>query len=181
MQEITRRRLLWTVPFAGAAIAGGGFLSMLTGLKKGNFDPHEIKTPILNRPIPDFTLPNQPPSTGFDQTMLKQQNQPILINFFASWCIPCLSEMGVLQQLSSHLKIWGIAYKDKSQNIEGFLQRNGNPYQHIGQDSEGNVGIEWGISGVPESFLIMPGGIIKWHYPKPLTATSTQYLLSLLS
>jgi len=111
---------------------------------------------------------------------LQRQTKPILINFFASWCIPCLTEMGVLQQLSSHINIWGIAYKDKPEAVSGFLERNGNPYQKIGQDTEGNIGIEWGLSGVPESFLIMPGGIIKWHYPKPLTVASTQTLLSLL-
>lgn len=180
MQDITRRRLLWSIPFATAAVAGGGFLAMLSGLRKGNFDPREINTPILNKPIPSFTLADQPPSTGFNQQELQQQTKPVLINFFASWCIPCLTEMGVLQQLSNHIAIWGIAYKDKPDAVAGFLQRNGNPYQRIGQDPDGSVGIDWGLSGVPESFLIMPGGIIKWHYPKPLTTTSTQTLLSLV-
>ncbi|EUK18428.1 DsbE family thiol:disulfide interchange protein [Commensalibacter papalotli (ex Servin-Garciduenas et al. 2014)] len=180
MQDITRRRLLWSLPFATAAVAGGGFLAMLSGIRKGNFDPKEINTPILNKPIPAFSLSAQPPSTGFNQQELQQQTEPVLINFFASWCIPCLTEMSMLQQLSSHISIWGIAYKDKQNSVSGFLKRNGNPYQRIGQDNNGNVGIEWGVSGVPESFLVMPGGIIKWHYPKPLTVNSTQTLLSLL-
>lgn len=180
MKDITRRRLLWSLPFGTALVAGGGFLAMLSGIRKGNFDPREINTPILNRPIPTFSLPAQPPSTGFTQQELQQQTKPVLINFFASWCIPCLTEMGVLQQLSSHIAIWGVAYKDKENAVTGFLERDGNPYQRIGQDKDGSVGIEWGLSGVPESFLVMPGGIIKWHYPKPLTVNSTQTLLSLL-
>lgn len=179
MKDITRRRLLWAIPFTTAAVAGGGFLAILSDLGKGKFDPREINTPVLNNPIPHFSLPDQAPSAGFGSQLLQRQTKPILINFFASWCLPCLSEMPLLRQLSAHIDIWGVAYKDRPANIEAFLKRNGNPYRYIGQDPDGTVGINWGISGVPESFLIVPGGIIKWHYPKPLNEFSIDTLLNI--
>lgn len=180
MKSITRRRLLWSVPFATAAVTGGGFWAMLSGLKSGKFDPHEINTPLLNRPIPEFHLDVQPPGLVFDPIILRQINKPILLNFFASWCIPCLLEMENLQKLSSQIDIWGIAYKDKPENAENFLQRNGNPYRYLGNDLKGSAGIEWGISGVPESFLIMSGGMIRWHYPNPLGEAAIHQIHSLL-
>ena len=88
--------------------------------------------------------------------------------------------MPILNQLSTRLSIWGIAYKDKNNTINQFLNRHENPYQYLGQDDEGMIGINWGISGVPESFLIIPGGIIRWHYAKPLNKTAVSSLLSLV-
>lgn len=179
MNPITRRRLLLGIPLATAALAGGGFVSMLSGLRKGSFDPHAINIPIINRKIPDFSLTPLPNHTVFDSNQLASQQKPVLINFFASWCLPCVGEMPLLQELTRKISIWGIGYKDSANSIEQFLARHANPYTLLGMDQDGMVGINWGISGVPESFLVMPEGIIKWHYPKPLDKTALQVLLSL--
>lgn len=180
MNNLTRRRLLWGLPLATVIVAGGGFASMLSGLYKGSFDPHTIDIPVLNKPIPDFELQPIASYQNFNSLLLKQQQKPVLINFFASWCLPCVSEMPLLQALANHLSIWGIAYKDKTPSINQFLTNHSNPYHYLGQDSDGTIGINWGLSGVPESFLIMPQGIIKWHYAKPLDKTAITSLLQLL-
>lgn len=180
MKSITRRRLIWGLPLGATVLAGGGFATMLSSLKNGKFDPHKIELPNLNKPIPNFKLKPILSYKNFDSLLLKQQHKPVLINFFASWCLPCISEMPILNQLSTRLSIWGIAYKDKNNTIDQFLNRHENPYQYLGQDDEGIIGINWGISGVPESFLIIPGGIIRWHYAKPLDKTAVSSLLSLV-
>ncbi|MCX2563888.1 DsbE family thiol:disulfide interchange protein [Acetobacter thailandicus] len=172
-----RRRLLMGVPLAGAAIVGVGFARMLSGMQKGSFDPHKINTPVINRPVPDFTLAAQPPGTGFSAQDLRTMTKPVLVNFFASWCIPCLAEMPVLMTIKKDIELWGIAYKDRPENAEGFLRHSGNPYTRIGSDREGRTGIDWGISGVPESFLVTPGGIIRWHTATPLAPDILQTTL----
>ncbi len=181
MNSLTRRRLLWGLPLGITVLAGGGFAKMLSSLRKGKFDPHKIDLPNLNKTIPNFTLEAvSSPYKNFNSSILKQQTKPVLINFFASWCLPCISEMPILKQLASQLSIWGIAYKDKINMIDLFLKHHGNPYQFLGQDNQGNIGIDWGISGIPENFLIIPGGIIRWHYAKPLDYTAISSLLSLV-
>lgn len=73
-----------------------------------------------------------------------------------------------LMGLKDDLPMWGIAYKDRPENAAGFLKHSGNPFTRLGSDRDGRVGIDWGISGVPETFLIGPGGIIRWHSAAPL-------------
>ncbi|MFT8804138.1 MAG: redoxin domain-containing protein [Acetobacter aceti] len=161
---VTRRRLLLGVPLlGGAGICGVAFWKMLSGMQTGSFNPHDINAPVTGRPVPDFTLPDQTPGTGFATADLKALKKPVLINFFASWCIPCIAEMEALLALQKQLPIWGVAYKDKPENAAGLLKHAGNPYARIGSDREGRVAIDWGVSGVPESFLIAPGGMIVWH------------------
>lgn len=155
-------------PLAGAAVVGVGFWKMLSGMQHGSFNPHDINAPVLNRPVPDFSVPDQAPGQGFSTQDLRALTQPVLVNFFASWCIPCLAEMPTLMALKDDLPMWGIAYKDRPENAAGFLKHSGNPFTRLGSDRDGHTGIDWGISGVPETFLIGPGGIIRWHSAAPL-------------
>ncbi|MBM9401806.1 redoxin domain-containing protein [Gluconacetobacter azotocaptans] len=164
----TRRRLLMAAPLVVAGAAGVGFWRMLSGMTQGSFDPHDIHVPVLDRPVPDFALPDQAPGQGFAAADLRALTRPVLVNFFASWCIPCVAEMPMLNALKDRLPIWGIAYKDKPDNAAGFVRRAGNPYARIAGDLPGLTAIDWGVSGVPESFLIGPGGIIRWHTAAPL-------------
>ncbi|MBO6037089.1 MAG: redoxin domain-containing protein [Acetobacter sp.] len=158
-----------TIPLIGATGVGFAFWKMLADMRVGTFNPHNINTPVLNRSVPDFTLPGFAPHKGFSADDLRQLNTPVLVTFFASWCIPCLEEMPLLMTLKKFLPLWGIAYKDKPYNIKEFLHSAGNPFARLAQDQQGRVGIDWGISGVPESFLIGAGGIIRWHEANPLT------------
>ena len=178
---LTRRRLLMSIPLIGAMGIGFSFWKMLTDMSAGTFNSHDINTPILNRPVPYFTLPGVIPQQGFSSTELKHLNTPVLVIFFASWCIPCLEEMPILLSLKNFLPLWGIAYKDSPYNVKEFLHNSGNPFTRLAEDRHGLVGIDWGISGVPESFLIGAGGIIRWHEPNPLTEeTITHILLPLI-
>ncbi|MDG6094568.1 redoxin domain-containing protein [Acetobacter sp. AN02] len=160
----SRRRLLMALPVVAAGGAGVAFWRMLSGMSSGTFNPHDINAPATGKAVPEFErLPDQDPGQGFSSAELRLQTSPVLVNFFASWCIPCIAEMQALLELRNTVPIWGIAYKDKPENASGFIRRAGNPYVKIASDRQGRVAIDWGVSGVPESFLIAPGGGIAWH------------------
>lgn len=161
----TRRRLLMALPVAGAGIAGFGCWKMLSAMQDGSFDPRAIRNEQASTTIPDFSLPGLPgdEAQGVSSDILRGTTYPVLVNFFASWCIPCVAEMAALRQIETKVALWGIAYKDKPEDARRFVTRDGSPYARIGLDRSGMIAIDWGVSGVPESFLVMPGGHIVWH------------------
>ena len=161
--------MLTLVPLVGSIAVGGGFWAMLAGMRGGSFDPHDIDAPAVGRTVPDFTLPDQPPGHGFSAAELRAATKPLLVNFFASWCIPCVIEAPILASLPTRLPIWGIAYKDRPDDAAGFVSRTGSAYARLAADRSGLTAIDWGVSGVPESFLLRPGGRIAWHVAGPLT------------
>jgi cytochrome c biogenesis protein CcmG/thiol:disulfide interchange protein DsbE len=170
--EIARRRLLLLAPLGVAAAGGLAFWQMLKGMQTGHFDPHDIGQPMLNKPMPDFDLPALPPNHGFSSAEVREaaKAKPILINFFASWCIPCAAEADALEALEQQgAQIWGIAYKDKPDNTRAFLDRYGNPYSRIATDDTGRTFIDFGLFGVPENFLIDASGKIVWHLAGPIS------------
>ncbi|GBR53220.1 cytochrome c biogenesis thiol:disulfide interchange protein DsbE [Neokomagataea thailandica NBRC 106555] len=165
-----RRKLLTALPIVGASALGIGFWRMLHGMENGGFDPRAVNTPQLGRAIPSFALPGLPGiGDGFSSTDLRDQHTPILLNFFASWCIPCVSEMPGLRNISQSIPIWGIAYKDHLDDAAAFIQRDGSPYARVAADQTGRTAIDWGVTGVPETFLVAPGGRILWHNASGLT------------
>ncbi len=166
---LSRRHALTLVPLGAAVAAGAGFWAMLAGMGSGRFDPHDIHAPSVDRIVPAFDLPPQLPGQGFSSTLLASQTRPVLVNFFASWCIPCVLEAQTLSAMAATLPIWGIAYEDDPRNAQGFVSRTGNPYARVASDRAGLTAIDWGVSGVPESFLVAPGGTIRWHVAGPLT------------
>lgn len=169
-----RRRLLMLAPLVGAVAAGGGFWAMLQGLKSGTFDPRGVPSPIVGQRAPAFDLPDQAPGRGFSSADLAS-GRPLLLNFFASWCVPCAQEHPNLMALQrTGLPIWAIAYKDGVDKAEAFIRTHGDPYARIGRDAPGRVAIDWGISGVPESFLVDATGTIRWHWAGPLDADTIQ-------
>ena len=164
MTPLARRRLLFAAPLAAAAAAGAGAFAMLRRMPDGRFDPHAVDAPALGRAVPDFSLPALAPGPGFDAVALRAQSRPVLVNFFASWCIPCLEEADALRALARRpLPVWGIAYKDPDGAAADFVRRTGHPYARLVADRDGHAAIDWGVSGVPESFLVAPGGRIVWH------------------
>ena len=159
------RRVLLAAPFAAVVAAGAGFLVMLKRETEGKFDPRGVPSMILNKPVPPFKLPGDP---GFASTDLR--GRPILVNFFASWCIPCVEEEPMLMVLKQQgIPIYGIAYKDKPAATDAFLAKHGNPYAKLARDEPGRVAIDWGVTGVPETYLIDPRGIVRWRGVGPLT------------
>ncbi len=167
-----RRRLLLGAPLVLAAGAGLGFWAMLRGLGSGSYDPRGVPSALLGKAPPDFTLPPVPESglPGFGAAELRGLERPVLVNFFASWCMPCVIEHPQLVRLQRQgVPLYGIAYKDKPADALGFLRRHGNPYTKLAQDEPGRVAIDWGLYGVPETYLIDKEGLIRWRWAGPIT------------
>ena len=166
---IERRHLLYAAPLAIAGLAGVSFFAMLGRMKTGGFDPHDIGSPMDGKKIPDFNLPALDGANGFSSADITAQHRPILLNFFASWCVPCVEEAQTLAALAPTVPIWGVAYQDKPADTERFLARYGNPYQRLAADSSGFTAINFGLYGVPETFVIDRAGIIRTRYAGALT------------
>ena len=163
---IARRRLLLAAPLGVVAVSGVAFWSMLTRMQGGTFDPHDIGNPMLGKPMPAFELPGIAPSPGFSSkdVLSAAQTQPVLINFFMSTCIPCAEEAETLDALSRRgVSIWGIAWEDEPAKSSAFLDKYGNPFARVGTDRRGTTAIDFGLYGVPESYLIDRTGRIVWH------------------
>ncbi len=164
------RRALLLAPFGVAAVAGAGFFSILGKMKAGRFDPHDVPSQLIGRHVPDFDLPAQAPGQGFGSADLVALGRPVLVNFFASWCVPCVIEHPELMKLSkTGLPIWGIAYKDTVSAASGFVAKHGNPFSRIARDAPGQVAIDFGVYGVPESYLLDSHGVVRWRMAGPLT------------
>jgi len=167
----SRRWLLWAP--LGVAVAGGaGFFAMLRGLGTGSYDPRGVPSALIGRPVPDFTLPAV---AGVDLPTLARADlnglaRPVIVNFWASWCVPCVIEHPQLMRLARDgVPVFGINYKDRPQDARAFLQRHGNPFAKLAGDEPGRVAIEWGVYGVPETYLVDRQGIIRWRWAGPVT------------
>jgi cytochrome c biogenesis protein CcmG/thiol:disulfide interchange protein DsbE len=172
--RVLGRRLMLGLPLVVLAAAGGGWAVMLARMQRGEFDPHSLPSQLIGRRVPDFTLPGLD-DAGFTGADLQSPKQPMLVNFFASWCGPCLQEAGVLGEIAKQgLPIWGITYKDAPGATRAFLAQNGNPYGRIAVDRPGRVAINWGVYGVPETYFIDGGGIVRWRYAGALTDAVVQ-------
>ena len=133
------------------------FISLFFGLNKKD---KTLNSPLLNKPIPEINLDSLK-NEKLNESDFKKEI--LLVNFFASWCVPCIVEHDFLFELKKlkPIKIYGVNYKDDIKNLEIWLEKLGNPYSKIGIDKTGITGINWGVNGIPESFLIDKNGIIK--------------------
>ena len=158
------RRWLLVVPIIGFAALAGAFA---LGLHR---DPHLVPSPLVGKPVPHFALPPVKGETeGFSSADL--EGQVALVNVFASWCVPCRAEHPILMGLEQRgvLPIYGINYKDKPDDAAQWLDRMGNPYRRAGADLDGRVSIDWGVYGVPETFLVDAEGRIVLKQVGPMT------------
>ncbi len=134
-------------------------------------NPREVPSPLIGRPAPHFSLTTL---TAADQQITEAQfgQQPVaLFNVWASWCTACREEHPFLMQLSqqAEIPIYGLNYKDERPDAIAWLRRFGNPYRIIGHDHDGRVGIDWGVYGVPETFIVDRHGTIRYKQIGPLT------------
>lgn len=160
------RRTLFLIPLA-AFIALAGWVAV--PLIRGE-DPQELPSALIDRPAPAFDLPALPGhAAGASSADLG--GQVTLVNFFASWCVPCLAEHPLLTRLAREdgIRVVGINYKDESADALAWLAQHGDPYLAIGADRDGRVAIDWGVYGVPETFVVDAGGRIRLRHPGPLT------------
>jgi cytochrome c biogenesis protein CcmG/thiol:disulfide interchange protein DsbE len=133
-------------------------------------DPHLVPSPLIGKTAPVFDLPTldgNPPR----MTQADLKGAPVLVNFFASWCAGCQDEHPYLLQLaqSSQVKLLGIDYKDAEPDLRAWLGRKGNPYGRILNDLEGRAGIDWGVYGVPETFVLDANGTVLYKQVGPMT------------
>lgn len=173
-----RRRALLLAPLGAATIGGTAFWMLLDRMSEGTYDPHSVPSMLIGKPLPEFSLPGQPPGGGFSSADVIASKRPVLVNFFASWCIPCIQEAPVLMQLKERgTPIWGIAYKDKPDATADFLKQNGDPYTRIARDEPGTVAINFGLYGVPETYLVDGSGVVRWRWAGGLSDdVVSQYL-----
>ena len=171
------RRLPYLLPVALFIAIAVYFLIALNP----NRDPQALPSALINKPAPPFALVGFDGGDGLKLDALK--GRVVLVNFFASWCEPCRDEHPVLMQLAKNdqIALYGIDYKDKPEDAQRFLKQLGDPYRSIGLDTSGRTAIDFGVYGVPETYVIDQQGRIRLRHVGPLSATDVaQELLPLL-
>lgn len=137
-----------------------------------------IRSQLVNRQVPGFELPPALPGKPGLRSMDIATGEPRLLNIFASWCVPCIGEAPVLEELRGKgVKIDGIAVRDTPGAISAFLQRNGDPYDRIGSDRNSSVQLALGSAGVPETFIIDGNGVIRFQYVGPIGPANVPTIL----
>lgn len=171
------RRLLFLIPAVLFAVIGG-FLAV--GLTR---DPSRLPSALVGKPVPQFALPALEGRGEQGLSTADLANGPVLVNVFASWCVPCRVEHPQLMRLAAQgVIIHGINYKDQPDAALAFLRDLGDPYDLVGADRDGRAGIEWGVYGVPETYVIDRAGRIAYRHVGPLMAHDLeQTLLPLLA
>lgn len=173
------RRWLVMLPLIGFGVVAALFLLRLYG-----GDPSKIPSALIGRPAPQTALPaleglarDGVAVPGLDPSVFK--GKVSLVNVWASWCVPCHDEAPLLTEMAKdkRLQIVGINYKDVPDNARRFLGRYGNPFSAVGADSNGRGSIEWGVYGVPETFIVGRDGTIVYKLVGPITPQNLDRVL----
>jgi cytochrome c biogenesis protein CcmG, thiol:disulfide interchange protein DsbE len=163
------RRLIYLLPIvAFAALAW----FLFKGLQAP--PPGDLPSVLIDKPAPAIALPALDAATlGFGHDQLAG-GRVTVVNVFASWCVPCRAEAPQLAQLGQArgVQLFGLVWKDTPQKARTFLKDVGNPYARIGYDGDGHAGIEWGVYGVPETFIIDRHGVVRERFVGPITPDS---------
>ncbi|CAN5417543.1 DsbE family thiol:disulfide interchange protein [soil metagenome] len=150
-------------------------LALLFGLFALKHDPHVQPQALVGKPTPDLVLPSL--DDGRPVRLRDAAKGPVLINIFASWCAPCEIEQPVLVAMKQQgIPLVGVAYKDAPDNTKAFLARLGDPYRARLVDRDGRAGIELGVTGVPETYLVGADGMILAKHTGPLTVEDARNL-----
>ncbi|HLW90342.1 MAG TPA: DsbE family thiol:disulfide interchange protein [Roseiarcus sp.] len=160
---VSRRRLLYLAPLAGFGGLAAIFASRLGG------DPSRIPSTLIGKPVPKFDLPPvQGRALGLSSDDLV--GEVSLVNVFASWCVACRAEHPLLMRLAADktMTIHGLNYKDRPEDAARWLNGFGDPYTRTGADRDGRVAIDWGVYGVPETFVVGSDGRIAYKHIGPI-------------
>lgn len=150
------------------------FLCVLLGVGL-TLNPKDIPSTRIDKPAPAFTLPElYAPANQFAPQQLIGQRW--ILNVWASWCVSCRTEHPLFNQIANttDITLVGLNYKDKGDEAVEWLAARGNPYDFIPTDIQGDVGIDWGVYGVPETFVIDEQGIVIYKHTGPITAKAVQ-------
>jgi cytochrome c biogenesis protein CcmG/thiol:disulfide interchange protein DsbE len=172
IEQPRRRSWLVALPLIAFAI-----LTVLFWFRLGTGDPSKIPSALIGRPAPQTKLPPLADLTlnGAQMDGLNPAafiGKVSVVNVWASWCVPCHDEAPLLLQLAQdkRIRLVGINYKDSADNARRFLGRYGNPFSAVGTDANGRASIEWGVYGVPETFVVGRDGNIAFKMVGPVTA-----------
>jgi cytochrome c biogenesis protein CcmG/thiol:disulfide interchange protein DsbE len=171
------RKALYLLPLLAFALLAVWFGMAL----RPSYDPRTLPSALIDKPAPQFDLAGFESRPGLALDTLK--GHVVVINFFASWCVPCRVEHPILMRLAEqeHVALYGIDYKDRPADAQRILTQLGDPYRAIGLDPDGITGINFGVYGVPETYVIDKAGEIRKRFVGPLTAEAVnQELLPLL-
>ena len=178
---VSSQRRPWLMALPLVAFAA---LAALFWFRLGSGDPSKIPSALIGHPAPQTVLPqleglanNGAQVPGLDPAMFK--GKVSVVNVWASWCIPCHEEAPLLTELGKdkRLQLVGINYKDAPDNARRFLGRYGNPFGIVGVDGNGRAAIEWGVYGVPETFIVGREGTIVYKMVGPVTADNINTVL----
>ncbi len=133
-------------------------------------NPSEIPSNLLNKKVPQF----ETKSLLKDESFISAKefgNEIVLVNFFATWCKPCRDEHAFIKRFSNEnkVRVIGINYKDNPKKTIDWLNNLGNPYSNVPLDKNGKIAIDWGVYGIPETFVVNSAGIIKYRHVGPIT------------
>ena len=165
-------RLSFLVPFAL-------FAAIATALGVGlTLEPGIIPTALEGKPVPEFELPPVPGREAGLASVDLRAGEVVLVNVFASWCVPCRIEHPLITELSrSGIPVYGINYKDLPENAARWLDSFGDPYSRTGADRDGRVSIDWGVYGVPETFVVDGQGTIVAKHVGPLSPAAIEEMI----
>ena len=151
------------------------FLALAALLYKGlALNPREVPSPLIGKPAPEFTLPELKDASKL-LSHTDFHGKVTLLNVWATWCVSCRAEHPLLMQLARQgVTIYGLDYKDTREDAQRWLSRFGDPYVANAFDADGRVGIDWGVYGTPETFVIDQQGIIRHKHIGPLTEDAIQ-------
>lgn len=145
----------------------GLVLVLALGLRR---DPRALPSALLDRPVPAFELPVLGDGAG-RLSANQLRGQVWVLNVWASWCEPCRAELPALARLAGRdgVSLYGLNYKDKPEQAQALLRVLGNPYRASAVDADGRVGMDFGVQGVPETFVIDARGRVRWRHTGPIT------------
>ena len=166
-------RLRYLIPAALFLVLGAGFVYALVAIQSGKKNPSAVPSALIGKPAPEFALPAP---SGFAQGLSTAdlKSKVTILNVFASWCPPCHAEHPLLLELAKESKggafqLVGLNWKDKDEKLAAWFKEAGDPFSRIGADRTGRIGIEWGVYGAPETYVLDRDAKVVYRYAGPLT------------
>jgi cytochrome c biogenesis protein CcmG/thiol:disulfide interchange protein DsbE len=171
-----KARLKLFLPLVGFVLVAAFFYTMINRIQEGEYNPQDLPSALINRPFPAFSLPSLPSSA---QQLLSEKDllgQIALVNVWATWCPSFHIEHPFLNQLAAErgVVIYGVNYKDQERLAQQWLEQKGNPYRLNIFDQTGGLGLDMGVTGAPETYVIDHRGFVRMRYQGPLNETVWQ-------